>query len=242
MNKADLIIEELVNWLQEKVKDARAEGLVFGLSGGIDSAVIAGIAKRAFPNNSLGIIMPCHSDPIDEEHGILVADTFNLEKIKVDLSDSFDILYKSMGVENKSKLAMSNLKPRLRMTTLYYHGQNNNYLVVGSSNKSEYTVGYFTKHGDSGVDLLPLTSFVKSEIRELARRLGTPEIVIEKPPTAGLWANQTDEEEMGFGYDILDNYIKTGKGPEEIISRIDRMNKSSEHKRNYPPMFTSKIK
>lgn len=242
MNKADLIIEELVNWLQEKVKEARAEGLVFGLSGGIDSAVIAGIAKRAFPNNSLGIIMPCHSDPIDEEHGILVADTFNLEKIKVDLSDSFDILYKSMGVENKSKLAMSNLKPRLRMTTLYYHGQNNNYLVVGSSNKSEYTVGYFTKHGDSGVDLLPLTSFVKSEIRELARQLGTPEIVIDKPPTAGLWANQTDEEEMGFGYDILDNYIKTGKGPEEITSRIDRMNKSSEHKRNYPPMFTSKIK
>lgn len=242
MNKADLIIEELVNWLQEKVKEARAEGLVFGLSGGIDSAVIAGIAKRAFPNNSLGIIMPCHSDPIDEEHGILVADTFNLERIKVDLSDSFDILYKSMGVENKSKLAMSNLKPRLRMTTLYYHGQNNNYLVVGSSNKSEYTVGYFTKHGDSGVDLLPLTSFVKSEIRELARQLGTPEIVIEKPPTAGLWANQTDEEEMGFGYDVLDNYIKTSKGPEEITSRIDRMNKSSEHKRNYPPMFTSKIK
>ena len=242
MNKADLIIEELVNWLQEKVKDARAEGLVFGLSGGIDSAVIAGIAKRAFPNNSLGIIMPCHSDPIDEEHGILVADTFNLEKIKVDLSDSFDILYKSMGVENKSKLAMSNLKPRLRMTTLYYHGQNNNYLVVGSSNKSEYTVGYFTKHGDSGVDLLPLTLFVKSEIRELARQLGTPEIVIDKPPTAGLWANQTDEEEMGFEYDVLDNYIKTGRGPEEITSRIDRMNKSSEHKRNYPPMFTSKIK
>lgn len=242
MNKVDLIIEELVNWLQEKVKEARAEGLVFGLSGGIDSAVIAGIAKRAFPNNSLGIIMPCHSDPIDEEHGILVADTFNLEKIKVDLSDSFDILYKSMGVENKSKLAMSNLKPRLRMTTLYYHGQNNNYLVVGSSNKSEYTVGYFTKHGDSGVDLLPLTSFVKSEIRELARQLGTPEIVIEKPPTAGLWKDQTDEEEMGFGYDVLDNYIKTGRGPEEITSRIDRMNKSSEHKRNYPPMFTSKIK
>lgn len=240
MEKVDAIIEELVFWLQEKVKDAKAEGLVFGLSGGIDSAVIAGIAKRAFPNNSLGIIMPCHSDLIDEEHGILVAEALDLETIKVDLSDSFDILYKSMGVENKSKLAMSNLKPRLRMTTLYYHGQNNNYLVLGSSNKSEYTVGYFTKHGDSGVDLLPLTSFVKSEIRELARQLETPEIVIEKPPTAGLWANQTDEEEMGFGYDVLDNYIKTGKGPEEIISRIDRMNKNSEHKRSYPPMFTSK--
>lgn len=242
MDKVDLIIDELVNWLQEKVKDARAEGLVFGLSGGIDSAVIAGIAKLAFPNNSLGIIMPCHSDPIDEEHGILVAEALKLETIKVDLSDSFDVLYKSMNVENKSNLAMSNLKPRLRMTTLYYHGQNNNYLVVGSSNKSEYTVGYFTKHGDSGVDLLPLTSFVKFEIQALARALGVPEIVIEKPPTAGLWADQTDEKEMGFSYDVLDNYIKTGEGPEETKLKIDRMYKSSEHKRNYPPMFTSNIK
>ena len=142
-----------------------------------------------------------------------------------------------MTVENKNKMAISNLKPRLRMTTLYYFAQNNNYLVVGSSNKSEFTVGYFTKHGDSGVDLLPLASFVKSEIRELAKVLGIPDIIIEKPPTAGLWANQTDESEMGFSYNILDNYIKTGEGPKEIVEKIKRMNTISEHKRVYPPIF-----
>lgn len=237
MENINLTVDKLVEWLKEKVKEAKAEGLVFGLSGGIDSAVIAGIAKKAFPDNSLGIIMPCHSDPIDEEHGVLVAEKLNLKTARVDLSNSFDVLLNSMTVENKNKMAISNLKPRLRMTTLYYFAQNNNYLVVGSSNKSEFTVGYFTKHGDSGVDLLPLASFVKSEIRELAKVLGIPDIIIEKPPTAGLWANQTDESEMGFSYNILDNYIKTGEGPEEIVKKIKKMNTISEHKRVYPPIF-----
>lgn len=237
MENINLTVDKLVEWLKEKVKEAKAEGLVFGLSGGIDSAVIAGIAKKAFPDNSLGIIMPCHSDLIDEEHGVLVAEKLNLKTARVDLSNSFDVLLNSMTVENKNKMAISNLKPRLRMTTLYYFAQNNNYLVVGSSNKSEFTVGYFTKHGDSGVDLLPLASFVKSEIRELAKVLGIPDIIIEKPPTAGLWANQTDESEMGFSYNILDNYIKTGEGPKEIVEKIKRMNTISEHKRVYPPIF-----
>lgn len=237
MENIDLTVQKLVDWLQEKVKEAKAEGLVFGLSGGIDSAVVAGLAKKAFPDNSLGIIMPCHSEPIDEEHAMLVAKKLNLEVAKVDLSDSFDVLLNSMKVENKNKMAISNLKPRLRMTTLYYFAQNNNYLVVGSSNKSEFTVGYFTKHGDSGVDVLPLASFVKYEIRELARALEIPDIIIEKPPTAGLWANQTDEKEMGFSYDILDKYIETGEGPKEIVDKIKRMNAISEHKRVYPPIF-----
>ncbi len=237
MENIDLTIKKLVEWLQEKVNEANAKGVVFGLSGGIDSAVIAGLAKKAFPDNSLGIIMPCHSDPIDEEHAILVAEALKLETAKVDLSNSFDTLLDSIKVENKNKMAISNLKPRLRMTTLYYFAQNNNYLVIGSSNKSEFTVGYFTKHGDSGVDILPLASFVKYEIRELARALEIPSIIIEKPPTAGLWANQTDEKEMGFSYDVLDNYIKTGEGPKEIVEKIERMNDISEHKRVYPPIY-----
>lgn len=240
MENVNLVVDEIVRWLQEKVQEAKAEGLVFGLSGGIDSAVMAGLAKKAFPNNSLGVIMPCHSDPIDEEHGILVAEKLNLHTEKVDLSNSFDVLMNSIKVPNKNKMAISNLKPRLRMTTLYYFAQNNNYLVIGSSNKSEYTVGYFTKHGDSGVDLLPLASFVKSEIRELARSLDIPDIIIEKPPTAGLWEDQTDEKEMGFSYDVLDNYIKTGEGPKEIVEKIERMNAISEHKRIYPPIFKFK--
>lgn len=237
MDNIDEICNELVNWLKEKVNSAGAKGVVFGLSGGIDSAVIAGIGKRAFPNNSIGIIMPCHSDPIDEDHGKLVADALKLKTAKVDLSNSFDTLMEAMPDKSENKLAISNLKPRLRMSTLYYYGQSNNYLVLGSSNKSEFTVGYFTKHGDSGVDLLPLVSFVKSEIRDLARYLKVPDIVIEKPPTAGLWENQTDEKEMGFSYDVLDTYIKTGKGPKAIVEKIDKTDKKSQHKREYPPIF-----
>lgn len=237
MKNVDLVIEKIVNWMREIVNNAKAEGIVFGLSGGIDSAVIAGLAKLAFPDDSLGIIMPCYSDQIDEEHGILVARSLGLQYKKVDLSKSFDVLFSSIDEENKNIMAKINLKPRLRMTTLHYFAQNNNYLVAGSTNKSEFVVGYFTKFGDSGVDMLPLASFVKSEIRELARGLNIPEIIIEKPPTAGLWSNQKDEEELGFSYDILDEYIKTGKGPKGIVEKIKRMNKNSQHKRVYPPIF-----
>lgn len=242
MKDIDIICKELVNWIQEKVRNAGAKGVVFGLSGGVDSAVIAGIAKKAFPDNSLGIIMPCHSDKLDEDHGILVANALNLETTKVDLTNSFDILLIAMPEKSQNKLAVSNIKPRLRMTTLYYYAQSNNYLVLGSSNKSEFTVGYFTKHGDSGVDLLPLASFVKSEIYDLARYLSIPKIIIEKPPTAGLWKNQTDEKEMGFSYDVLDKYIITGQGPDEIVKKIDKMDRRSQHKRKYPPIFISNNK
>lgn len=194
LDNIQTIIEELVVWLQTKVKDANAKGLVFGLSGGIDSAVISGIAKLAFPETSLGIIMPCHSDPEDEQHGLIVAEALNLKTVKVDLAETYDIYLKSTELHSKNKMAKANIKPRLRMTTLYYYAQDYNYLVVGSSNKSEFVVGYFTKHGDSGVDLLPLANFVKSEIRELANALNIPRIVIDKPPSAGLWENQTDNK------------------------------------------------
>ena len=116
----------------------------------------------------------------------------------------------------------------------------NNYLVLGGSNKSEFTVGYFTKHGDSGVDLLPIASFVKKDIWKMAKYLNIPDIIIEKPPTAGLWEDQTDEEEMGFGYDILDEFILEGIGPKDITKKIERMNRTSEHKRKFPPIFISK--
>src|SRR5690606_7758215 len=95
----------------------------------------------------------------------------------------------------------------------------------------------FTKHGDSGVDLMPLASLTKTQIRQLAEYLNVPKIIIEKAPTAGLWENQTDEQEMGFSYDVLDNYIMNKTGPEDIVEKIEIMNKRSEHKRNFPPIF-----
>lgn len=240
MNNVEQVVKQLVEWLQEKVKDANAKGVVFGLSGGVDSAVVAGIAKLAFGDNCMGIMMPCHSNPIDEEHAKLVAEALNLKTQKVDVSNTFDTLYGAIEEENKSKMAMINIKPRLRMTTLYYFAQNNNYLVLGGSNKSEMTVGYFTKFGDSGSDLLPIASFVKSEIRDIARYLNIPSLVIDKAPTAGLWEDQTDEIEMGFSYDVLDHYIKTGEGPADIVEKIQGMNRRSENKRVFPPIFEYK--
>lgn len=237
MDNIQDIIEDLVLWLREKVNDAQAEGLVFGLSGGVDSAVMAGISKLAFPDTSLGLIMPCHSNLIDEEHGLLVAKALDLEVKKIDLTYIFDSLINASNLDIQHNMAMANIKPRLRMTTLYYFAQTYNYLVAGSSNKSEFTIGYFTKHGDSGADILPLADFVKDEIWQLARALNIPDIVIDKKPSAGLWDNQTDEDEMGFGYDVLDDYIKTGKGPRAIVDRIDNMNRRSHHKRQFPPIY-----
>lgn len=234
------ICNDIVRWLKAKVYEANAEGLILGISGGIDSAVLAGLVKKAFPKNSLGLIMPCHSNPIDEEHGLLVADSLDLKTEKVDLSKTYDQMIESLNIKDANKLAMANIKPRLRMTTLYYYAQTHNYLVVGGTNKSEMTIGYFTKHGDSSVDLLPIASFTKTEIWEMARYLNIPTVVIEKSPTAGLWENQTDEEEMGFGYDDLDNYIENKIGSKDTVQKIQKMHRGSEHKRNFPPIFLPK--
>lgn len=231
---------ELVGWLKLKVSDANGKGVVFGLSGGVDSAVVAGICKLAFPDTSLGIIMPCNSNPLDKEHALLVGESLKLKTKKVDLSKTYNIFTETLRSDDEKDMAAANIKPRLRMTTLYYFAQKNNYLVLGCSNKSEFTVGYFTKYGDSGADLLPIASIVKKDIWKMAEYLNIPEEIIIKIPTAGLWEDQTDEEEMGFGYDILDNYILEGTGPKEIVRKIDKMNSRSEHKRKFPPIFTPK--
>ena len=229
-------ISELVSWLKDRVKSAGAKGIVFGLSGGIDSAVLAGISKLAFPNSTLGIIMPSHSDPNDEVDGLAVANYFDIKVEKVDLTSVYDSLIES-SFDSNNDMAKSNIKPRLRMTTLYYYAQSNNYLVCSCSNKSEFYLGYFTKHGDSGTDLLPLIDFTKSEIYELARLLKVPVQIIEKPPSAGLWEGQTDEEEMGFSYGLLEDYFDGKEVPKEVRDKIENMHRISEHKRNFPNAY-----
>lgn len=231
-------IKEAVEWLRNTVSDAGAKGLVLGISGGIDSAVVAALSKRAFPENTLGIIMPCYSNPLDLEHAKLVAETFGLETKNVVLDDAFDTMKRLVGAEESDRsLAVANMKPRLRMITLYYFAGVHNYLVAGTGNRSEFTVGYSTKYGDGGVDIQPIASFVKKEVRELAAHLGVPEIIITKPPTAGLWENQTDEYEMGMTYEELDNYILTGTASDYIKEKVDKMYSRSEHKRRTPLIF-----
>ncbi|MGE5629692.1 MAG: NAD(+) synthase [Caulobacteraceae bacterium] len=232
MSKIDKTINEAVDWIRNTVNEAGAKGVVLGLSGGIDSAVVAALSKKAFPDSTLGILMPCHSNPVDSEHAMLVAEALKLDTKTIVLDDAFDNMKKVLGVkESDPKLAVANIKPRLRMVTLYYFAGVHNYLVAGTGNRSELTIGYFTKYGDSGVDMLPIASFVKSEVRELAANLNIPEIIITKAPTAGLWENQTDENEMGMSYKELDNYILTGNASNEIKEKVDGMNARSEHKR-----------
>jgi NAD+ synthase len=158
----------------------------------------------------------------------------------VDLGPVFDRLMASLP--RGSDMAVANLKPRLRMATLYYFANSRNYLVAGTGNKSELTAGYFTKYGDGGADLLPLGDLLKSQVRELARELGVPEVIITKPPSAGLWAGQTDEEEMGITYDELDRTIAaiekgdTSGCDEATLERVKAMRAASEHKRQPIPI------
>lgn len=238
MLDVDIVISEAVEWIKSTVKEAGAKGVVFGLSGGIDSAVVAALCKKAFPEDSLGVIMPCYSNPIDEEHALLVAEAIGLETKTVVLDQAFDAMKALLGVqESDPRLAVANIKARLRMITVYYNGGLRNYLVAGTGNRCELAIGYFTKYGDGGVDFMPLASFVKGEVVELAYKLDIPEIVITKPPTAGLWENQSDEKEMGMNYEELDNYILTGNAEERIKNKVDGMYRRSAHKRTPAPRF-----
>jgi len=232
----------LVNWLSEQVEAAGAKGLVFGLSGGIDSAVVAALCKRAFPDDCLGVIMDIHSNPQDAEHAMLVAAKLDLKVKRLFMDQVYDSFLQVIAAdpETDSKLTLANIKPRLRMTALYYYASKYNYLVVGTSNRSEYTIGYFTKYGDAGVDLMPLVNLVKDQVYYLARYLDIPQEIIDKPPSAGLWENQTDENEMGMTYAQLDRYILTGEADEAVQKKVQRMAASSEHKKRTPakpPMF-----
>ncbi len=122
------------------------------------------------------------------------------------------------------------------MITLYHIANQLRYMVVGSSNRSEVAIGYFTKHGDGGVDIVPLGNLVKGQVRELACYLGVPAPIIDKPPSAGLWEGQTDEAEMGVSYEALDGFILTGEASEEVRKKIEAMMDSSAHKRSLPPI------
>ena len=232
------VCDELIRWLSQKVKDAGARGLVFGLSGGIDSAVVGVLSKKAFPSSSLGLIMPCYSNEQDKQDAIKVAKKFDINYKIVPLDSVYDEYLRILPNEGENlKLAKANIKPRLRMITLYYFANTFNYLVVGTGNRSELEIGYFTKYGDGGVDLLPLGNFVKTQVRELALYLGIPDEIITKPPSAGLWEGQTDESEMGITYEELDKYLLTKEGRPEVIEKIEAMRKKSAHKRKLPEIF-----
>ncbi|MCP4337204.1 MAG: NAD(+) synthase [Mycoplasma sp.] len=222
-------LEYLVNWLQEEVSKANAKGVIVGLSGGVDSSVVATLAKKAFPNNSLGVFIPCGDmgqDLIDAKE---VSRAIKIETITIDITESFEAMKKAVNV--KKRMSIANIKPRLRMSSLYAVAQEKNYLVLGTDNAAEWILGYFTKYGDGGVDLLPIIHLTKSEVILSAKELNLPKAVWIKKPTAALWEGQTDEEELGFKYSDVDKYLNGESVNETIKTKIEKQIKSTEHKR-----------
>lgn len=233
-------VDQLVNWLQDQIKETGVKGLLVGISGGIDSAVVANLIKLAAPEASLGIMMPCKSNPTDLEHATQVAEKASIDHLTIDLTETHEIMFNQIKAQlerltmhnpSEDKLADANLRARLRMSTLYTVATNHQYLVVGTDNAAEWHTGYFTKFGDGGVDLAPLAHLTKGEVREMAKYLNVPEVVIEKQPSAGLWEGQTDENEMGTSYEYIDRYLRGEEIPEKDKLIIEEMHRKTAHKR-----------
>ncbi|MES2154169.1 MAG: NAD+ synthase [bacterium] len=235
-------------FLRRHVAAAGAKGLVVGVSGGLDSAVVVALAVRAVGKaNVHAIMLPApDSHAQDAEHARLACRTFGIEPVLHDIGPIVDGLVASLGKEPEARIR-GNAKARARMLLLYAEAQARGDLVCGTGNKSEILTGYFTKHGDGGVDLQPIGDLYKTQVRVLARHLGVPDAIVAKPPSAGLYPGQTDEGDMGLSYEDLDAVLrgmelnldlpviarKTGLST-GTVEKVERMVRRTEHKRRLP--------
>ena len=237
----EVLYRNICKWLEREVAAAGGKGCVFGLSGGVDSAVVAVLCKTVFPEDSLGLIMPCHSPRQDREDALAVAEKFKITTRVIELDAVYDRFLLALGGGDlpAKDLAAANIKPRLRMNALYYFAARHHYRVIGTGNKSEISIGYFTKYGDGGVDLEPIGDLLKEDVYRLARHLDIPERILQKKPSGGLWDEQYDESEMGFTYGELDRYLKGGLVDEAVANKIRIMIQKSMHKRKMPPIYTA---
>lgn len=235
--------EKRVNFIKSVLAESGAKGIVYGNSGGKDSALV-GILCKAACDNTVGIILPCTSKRNYDEDAAdakVVAQKYNIETRTVDLTPVKKAELKALdGVAVMNAAALANIAPRLRMLTLYAIAAAENRLVAGTGNRSEAYVGYFTKWGDGAHDFNPIADLSVTEIYEFLRYLDAPKCVIEKAPSAALFDGQTDETEMGVTYAELDSYL-SGKAIEEEKKKIiERMHKASEHKRTGISVYTYK--
>ncbi len=226
--------EKRVAYIREKLREAHADGIVFGNSGGKDSALV-GILCKAACDNTLGVIMPCASRQNygrDTDDGNALAAQFGIETRCVDLTAVREAELKALeGVSTLNSMALTNIAPRLRMTTLYTIAAAENRLVAGTGNRSEIYMGYFTKWGDGASDFNPIADLCATEVFDFLRYLNAPASIVEKAPSAGLFDGQTDEKEMGVTYRAIDEYLRGGEIAERDKAVIDRCHSRSEHKR-----------
>lgn len=226
--------DKRVTFIRELLNESGANGIVYGNSGGKDSALV-GILCKAACENTVGVIMPCNSKrnfTSDLDDGMEVAKQFQIETRVIDLTAERELAVQSMeAITLLNGSAISNIAPRLRMITLYAVAASENRMVAGTGNRSERYMGYFTKWGDGACDFNPISDLTVKEVFEFLRYLDAPISIIEKAPSAGLYEGQTDEEEMGVTYRAIDQYIESGIADVNDLEVIERYHKRSEHKR-----------
>ena len=236
-------LAEYLKVVQKFIKDYletnHMDKIVLGLSGGVDSSLVAALTKEAVGKDKLMcIIMPIASNPADLEDAKKVAEALDVNYLVVDGTETFNAAKKAFELSNVEfdKATLSNLKVRIRMSYLFAYAQKCKGLVIGTDNMDERYTGYFTKYGDGAADLLPIVYLTKAEVVEAAKMLGVPERLAERTPTAGLFEGQTDETEMGVKYSDLDAFLLGNKVPKEVEERIEHLHRISEHKRAPIPM------
>jgi NAD+ synthase len=244
----ELTEEVILEFIRQKVEESGSSGVVVGLSGGVDSAVTSRLCAQALgPQAVLNLFMPSRTTPpLDGSDAEEFCQLFGMELRTVDIQPAVDALVEVLPEMSDPRL-LGNAMARTRMTVLFHHAKLLGRLVMGTSNKSELLVGYFTKFGDGGADFCPIGDLYKSEVRELARNIGVPQRIIDKAPTAGLWEGQTDEGELGIAYEELDQILvgfelhlsnddiaRRADIPVETVERVWQMHRSTVHKRKTP--------
>lgn len=239
-------INNVSEWVMQYVKVAGAKGIVVGLSGGIDSSVIACLAVQAVGRgNVIGVSLPCHTRDDMKSDALKLAKNLGIDLREINLEKAFDAMIE--GLIEVDNLTQANVKARLRMTALYGISNQINYLVAGTGNLSELKVGYFTKYGDGGVDFEPIGNYYKTEVYRMAEEMPQiPPAVKEKAPSADLWEGQTDEDELGMTYHDLDTILKALVSVYssdldvlniDDIEKVKQMILAAQHKNKVPPRY-----
>jgi len=240
MRNFETELKNRIAFIKERLEESHAKGIIFGNSGGKDSALVGILCKLAC-ENTVGVIMPCSSKVnfgSDMDDGLAVAKQFDIETRTVDLTELKKFAVKTIAGEKElNKSADTNIAPRLRMLTLYTIGADENRIVAGTGNRCERYMGYFTKWGDGACDFNPIGDLTVSEVYEFLEYLGAPQSIIKKAPSAGLFEGQTDEMEMGVTYAAIEQYILEGKATEHDKQIIDRYHRVSGHKRKMPAIY-----